>query len=622
MLSARFSELAQKPDAPFLAAGAGRSLFLARTKEQASLSARVKEDGIERGLEGLLGEAERVARFGFTATELERQKQSVLRSYERVVAEVDNIVSSSRANEYVRNFTQNETLPSPNDEYAMHQRFLPQITLDEVNKLSKEWFGTDRNRIVVVTAPEKADVPLPTSTQLTAVLKAAPSKTLTAYVDSAGSASLMDSIPKGGTVVKATTREPGITEWELSNGVKVVLKPTNLKADEILFQAISDGGTSLASDADYIPASSAVNLVTAGGLGKFNLVDLRKTLTGKVASARPFISEIQEGVSGGASRKDLETMFQLIYLTFTAPRLDRDAFTVQATQAKTILANQAADPEFAFSKALSEALYQNHVRRQPMTVETIAKWDLDKSFAFYKERFADASNFTFIFIGDFDLPLMKPFAEQYLAALPSSRRKEDWKDVGARYAKGIIEKTVEKGIEPKSEVALVLTGPFKWDQSERVAIRAMANVLQERLREAIREELGGTYSISASAGIQKLPRSEYTFSIQFGADPKRVGDLLKRVTQEIEKLKTEGPTSQEAANVKALFLREFETNSKQNSYLLGQLTGKYQFREDPAGVWLVPDYYNKIDVNQIHQAAKTYLDMKNRVQVTLMPEKK
>jgi len=386
--------------------------------------------------------------------------------------------------------------------------------------------------------------------------------------------------------------------------------------------AISDGGTSLASDADYIPASSAVNLVTAGGLGKFNLVDLRKTLTGKVASARPFISEIQEGVSGGASRKDLETMFQLIYLTFTAPRLDRDAFTVQATQAKTILANQAADPEFAFSKALSEALYQNHLRRQPMTVETIAKWDLDKSFAFYKERFADASNFTFIFIGDFDLPLMKPFAEQYLAALPSTRRKEDWKDVDARYAKGIIDKTVEKGIEPKSEVALVLTGPFKWDQSERVAIRAMANVLQERLREAIREELGGTYSISASAGIQKLPRSEYTFSIQFGCDPQRVGDLVKRVFQEIEKFKAEGPTAQQASDVKALLLREFETNVKQNNYLLGQLSGKYQLDEDPAGVWQVGDYYGKLDAKGIQQAAVTYLDTKNRVQVTLMPEKK
>jgi zinc protease len=356
----------------------------------------VKDGGVEQGLEAIVAEAQRVDRFGFTPTELEREKQDTLRGYERMLTQKETRTSSSHAEEYVRNFLMGESLPGADLEYAFHQRFLPQITLDEVNRLSKEWFGTDRNRIVVGDLPrKKADVPLPTSTQLTAVLKAAPSKTLTAYVDSAGSASLMDSTPKGGTIVKTTAREPGITEWELSNGVKVVLKPTNLKADEILFQAISDGGTSLASDADYVPASSAVNLVTAGGLGKFNLVDLRKTLTGKVASARPFISEIQEGVSGGASRKDLETMFQLIYLTFTAPRLDRDAFTVQVTQAKTILANQAADPEFAFSKALSEALYQNHPRRQPMTVETIAKWDLDKSFAFYKERFADASNFTF-----------------------------------------------------------------------------------------------------------------------------------------------------------------------------------------------------------------------------------
>jgi len=314
-------------------------------------------------------------------------------------------------------------------------------------------------------------------------------------------------------------------------------------------------------------------------------------------------------------------MFQLIYLTFTAPRLDRDAFTVQVTQAKTILANQEADPDYAFSKAINDALYGNHPRRQPTTLDTIAKWDLDKSMAFYKQRFADASDFTFIMIGDFDLPMMKPFAEKYLASLPSIHRKENWKDIGARYEKGAIEKTVLKGIEPKSEVVLILNGPFKWDQSERVAIRAMANVLTERLREAIREELGGTYSISASAGLQRLPRSEYTFNIQFGGDPKRVPELMSRVMKEIEKLKTEGPKPQEATDVKSLFLREFETNSKQNSYLLGQLAGKYQYDEDPAGVWLVPDYYNKIDVKQIHDAAKTYLDLKNRVQVTLMPEK-
>ena len=235
MLSARFSELAQKPDAPFLAAGAGRGLFLARTKEERRSARASRKTGSSAGWKGLLAEAERVARFGFTATELERQKQAVLRTYERVVAEVDNIVSSSRANEYVRNFTQNETLPSPNDEYAMHQRFLPQITLDEVNRMAREWFP-DQNRLVIVSAPEKSGLVVPDEPKLAAVVKAASSRELTAFVDTVSAMALLDAVPQPGRIAKTTTiNAAGITEWELSNGVKVVLKPTTFKADEILF---------------------------------------------------------------------------------------------------------------------------------------------------------------------------------------------------------------------------------------------------------------------------------------------------------------------------------------------------------------------------------------------------
>jgi zinc protease len=622
MLSARLSEIAQKPGAPFVAAFAGRGPFVAKTKDNASLGAVVKDGGVAEGLDAIVAEAQRVERFGFTATELEREKQNTLRSYERMVTQKETRTSASHAAEHIRNYLIGESIPGADLEYALNQRFLPQITLDEVNRLSKEWFSGDKNRMVIVTAPEKEGVPVPTSAQLAAVIKNATSKTLTAYVDSVGSQALMDTAPKPGTIVRTTTREPGITELELSNGVKVVLKPTDLKADEILFQAISPGGTSLASDADFIPASTAVNLVTAGGLGKFNLVDLRKALTGKVASARPFINELQEGVSGSASRKDLETMFQLIYLTFTQPRLDRDAFTVQASQARALLANQAAAPEFSFSKTLTETMYSNHIRRRPTTAETVDQWNLDKSFEFYKQRFADASDFTFLFVGDFDVATMRPFAEKYLAALPSIRRSENWKDVGARYLQGVVEKNVERGIEPKSQVAIILNGPFQWDQTQRVVIRAVGTILQDRLREAIREELGGTYSIGAGPSFSKTPRSEYIFTIQFGADPQRVGDLVKRVYQEVEKFKAEGPNAQETADVKSLMLREFETNIKQNSYILGQLAGKYQYSEDPAGLWQVPDYYNKLDAKAIQQAAVTYLDMKNRLQVTLMPEKK
>jgi zinc protease len=622
MISTRLAEIAEKPGAPFLGAEVSRSQFIARPRDEASIGGAVKDGGVQQGLDAVLAEVKRVEQFGFTSTELEREKQSILRAYERMLTQKESRTSASHAAEQVRNFTIGESMPGMEVEYAFQQRFLPTITLDEVNKQSKEWFGSNKNRILIVTGPDKPGVTLPTATQLTAVISAADSKKLTAYVDTVKSQNLIEKEPKPGTIVKTTQREPGITEWELSNGAKVALKPTNLKPDEIVFQAISPGGTSLASDADYVTAASAASVVNAGGLGKFSRIDLGKALAGKVASVSPFISELQEGLSGGASKKDLDTMFQLIYLTVTEPRMDKDVFAAAVAQNKAALANQANDPGFAFSKLLQETLYNNHPRRQVTTPATIDKWNLEKSFAFYKSRFSDVSDFTFLFMGDFDVAAMKPFVEKYVASLPSTKRKEAFKDVGAVYAKGVIEKTVEKGIEPKSQVSIILNGPFVYDQTQRVAMRAMTMILTDRLREAIREELGGTYSISASGGFSKIPRSEYTVNIAFGADPARVGGLVRRVYEELEKFKKDGPTAQQATDVKALLLREWETNSRQNGYLLGQLVGKYQFGEDPASLWLVPDFYNKIDAKGIQTAAQTYLDTKNRVQIMLLPEKK
>jgi len=621
MLSTRYAEIAQKSDAPFLQAFAERAGFIGRNKEDASLGALAKENNIEAAVDTLVSEAERVAQFGFTATELDRQKQSLLRSLERMVAQKENRESGSHASEYIRNFLENEPMPGADIEYALHQRFLPEITLDEVNKLAKDWLN-DQNRLVIINAPEKAGVTIPDEAKLAAAIKTASSKTMTAYVDKAASQSLMEALPQAGSIAKTNTREPGITEWELSNGVKVVLKPTSFKADEILFRAFSPGGTSLAGDADFIPASTAVQVVTAGGLGKFSAIDLRKVLTGKVASARPFIGETDEGVTGGSSKRDLETMFQLIYLTFTAPRPDEEAFAVQAGQTRTLLANQSASPDYAFAKTLTDTLYQNHLRRRLTTPETVAQWNLEKSLAFYKSRFADASDFTFVFVGDFDVNAIKPLAERYLASLPAIRRQETWKDVGVRPPKGVIEKTVEKGVEPKSQVAIVFSGPMQYDPEHRIALGAAANVLQDRLRETIREELGGTYSITVSPSTQKNPNPEFSLVVQFTCDPARTADLTKRVFQEIARFRNEGPTPRQTTDVKETLSRTFETSSQQNQYLLTVITSKYQYGEDVAEVWQVPQIYQKLDSASIQQAAKTYLDLDNHVQVTLMPEKK
>jgi zinc protease len=401
-----------------------------------------------------------------------------------------------------------------------------------------------------------------------------------------------------------------------------VLKPTAFREDEILFRATSPGGTSLASDADYIPASTAVGVVGAGGLGKFNAIDLRKIMTGKAASASPFIGELEEGLNGNSSRKDLELMFQLIYMRFTQPRADASAFAVQQAQTKTILANQTASPGYAFSEALTAALYQNHPRRRLTTPATVDGWNLDKSMAFYKDRFADASDFTFIFVGSFDLAAMKPLVERYLGSLPSLHRQETWKDIGVHTPTTIVRRSVEKGIEPKSQVSITFSGPFEYNQTQRIAIRAMAEVLSTKLLETIREDLGGTYSIGASQFYQKIPRPEYTVSVDFGCDPARTDDLIKRVFEEIEKFKTTGPTEKQAGDEREALLKEYDANMKTNAYLLNQLRGKYQLGEDPAGLWSIPEYYKTLTPAMIQQAAKTYLNPQTFVQVVLMPEKK
>ena len=414
----------------------------------------------------------------------------------------------------------------------------------------------------------------------------------------------------------------GITEWELSNGVKVVLKPTTNKEDQVLFRAFSPGGTSLAPDADFIPADSASSVISAGGLGKFSSLELGKVLTGKVAQVQPYIDELEEGLIGSGSRKDLETLFQLIYLTFTQPRADKDLFGVMTSQTKIMLANRVQQPEYQFIVTREGILSQNHFRTRPMTAELIDEMNLEKSLAFYKDRFADASDFTFVFVGSFDEASLRPFVEQYVASLPALRRKETWKNVGIDPPKGVIEKRVEKGIEPKSRATIAFTGTFQYDQTQRVAIRALAMVLENRLREILREDLGGTYSVSASASYTKLPDPEYRLSIDFGCSPDRTDALLKAVYQEVERMKSEGPTEKQTADIREALLREFETNIKQNSYLLGQISGKYEYGEDPATLLLVPEFYKKLTPAGIQTAAKTYLDSKNYVQVTLFPEKK
>jgi zinc protease len=619
MLNARLSELTLRPDPPFMRAQTERGLFV-RSKEAAMLMALVRDDGVERGLEALITESARAARFGFTPGELDRAKRDMLRFYEGAYAERDKEESADLAAEFVRSFTQKEPIPGITYEYGLVRRFIPDVTLDEINKVAKEWAGG--SRVVLVNAPQRAGLPVPDATKLAAVIKNAAQKDIKPYVDVAANATLLDAVPDPGTIVKTTMREAfGVLEWQLSNGVRVVLKPTRFKQDEVIFRATSPGGTSLASDQDYVPALTAAQVIGEGGLGKFDVIQLRNILSGKAASVSAFIDDTEEGLAGGASPKDLDTMFQLIYLNFTQPRPDPTVFGVITTQMKAMLANQQASPEWAFRQTLRAALTQNHLRARPMTPELVDQMDLQKSLAFYKDRFADASDFTFVFAGSFDVATMRPLVERYLGSLPSLHRNETWRNVGITPPRGVVEKTVRQGIEPKSQADIVFTGKFPTDSPHEAVLDALGLVLETRLRESLREASSGTYGVQVDASATKIPDSRYSITIDFGCDPARTEELVKTLFRDIDTLKAKGPTDKELNDAREALFRQHESDLAQNNRLVGELAERYENAEDISEFFELPALYSKLTPAAVQDAARLYLDTGNYVRVTLFPEK-
>lgn len=622
MLSTRFQELTRQANPPFIAAAAGQDSPIKPLSEHV-LQAVVTETGAQQGLEALLMEAKRAARLGFAADELERQKTNMLRGGEQQYASRDSRASASHAAEMIRSYLTGESIPGAEYELALTKRFLPTITLAEVNQFGQDWMsGT--NTVVTMMAPAKPGLALPTAAELAAVLAKAADGDIKPRTDTTNNAPLLASVPKGSKVTASQSLDGGLTEWTLGNGIKVILKPTDFKKDEILFTGFSQGGTSRVSDQDYIPASTAVTVIANGGLGQFNTTDLQRKLTGKIANVAPFISEFDQGLRGGASPADLETLFQLIYLRMTTPRADATYFTNFKAQAKVALQNRLSNPAAVFDDAFTRLMYQNHARRQPQTLETLDKFDLDKSLAIYQERLGDATDFTFIFVGNIDLKVMQPLVEIYIGGLPVSGRKQTWKDVGVRTPTGVFEETVRSGLEPQSSTRIVYTGPFNIKSlNERTLFQGTVELVQTRLRNVMREQLGGTYSVQTGRDSSWRPIEAFTVMINFSSDPARAEEMSTALFAEIEKLKTAGPTDVEVADEKQTLLRLFENSSKQNSGWMGGLTFAYSFGVNPgASEYLAfPKSVESMTVASVRKAVGQYFNKDNHIRVVLLPEK-
>ena len=622
MLNARLDEIGQKPDAPFLGASASKEEFIGREKESFSLGAEVKDGGIERGLDALLLEAKRVDEFGFLQSELDRAKQNMLRSYERAYAERAKTNSGAYVGEYINNYLEGEPTPGIEYEYDLVKRLVPTISLTEVNKLASRWI-TDENHVILAEGPDKPDAKVPTTSALAAVFQRTAAEHVTAYSENLSSSALLPPIQSvGGVVSERSMPDVGVTEWKLSNGARVLFKTTDFKDDEVLFTAYAPGGTSIAPDSDVMSAEMASQIVSQSGLGAFSLIDLQKKLSGKVASASPSIGETTEGVSGRASPQDLETLFQLINLDFTGPRLDTAAFVAFKNRMEPALVNKGADPDEVFSDTIQVTMSQHDPRARPLTTATFAEVNPEKAFAFYRARFADASPFTFMFVGNVTAAQLKPLVEKYLATLPAAGHTDSWRDAGKGPPAGVVERTVRKGVEPKANTLFEFTGPFVYNPENRFAIRALLELFQMRLDQILREQLGGTYSPSVGGAGSRTPRQQYTLEIEYGSSPQNVDTLSRTVFKMIDSLKTFGPTADEVAKVKEQLRRSREVQVKQNAYWLGNIAARDQAGEPLAGL-LTPydDMVKGLTAAQIQDAAKKYFDTGHYAKFVLLPEK-
>ena len=612
MLNSRLGELAQTSDPPFLFGYAAKS-GLVRSRSVYVQGAAVEEGGVERGLETVLREAERVDRHGFTETELARAKLNLRRGYEQAYRERDKLPSSALASEAGRNFLEGEPIPGIATELALVERFLPTVTLDEVNELAQSWI-TDENRVILVSGPEKAGADLPSKDDLLAVFEAVETGEVEPWLDATVNAPLVALTPEPGEVVETRAiEEVGVEEWRLANGVRVVMKPTDFKNDQVLLAGFSPGGHSLVSDADHTSASFATSIVGESGYGEFGSIELRKALAGKVAGGSPYISELEEGFRGSASPEDLDTLLKLLYLAFTAPRFDEEAFESLEARWKILIENRLSQPEAVFGEALTEALTKAHPRRRPLTMELLDEIDPERALEIYAERFADAADFTFVLVGNFTPETIRPLVETWLGGLPATGREETWRDVGVERPEGVERVEIHKGLEPKSQVRLVFQAPATWSREARHDVRSLARILEMRFRDVLREDLGGTYGVAVSGSISRRPREEVGFWISFGADPEEVDGLVDTLFVELAALRrgdeeAMAEVASSLENVKESIRRQRETQLEENGFWLASLESSYTYGEDPRLILEELDQVEAVTPERVRAAARKYLD--------------
>lgn len=621
LFNQRLRELTQKENPPIIYGFADFGTY-ARGYKAFSVQGGTGTGDPKKGLDAVAEEIERVKRYGFTAAELEREKKSMLNNYERAYNNREKTESANIIQEYIRHFLEQEPTPGIAAEFGYAKELLPGITLDEVNAVSDR-YKDQKNRFAYVFGPETADTAI-TNQQVLALLDAKEKADIKPYEEKAVASSLLSNEPVAGKVITKTKNELlGTTELTLSNGVKVTLKPTTFKDDQVLMGATRAGGKNNYGLADRFNAEYAAAIVSTMGVGEFSPTDLRKVLAGKTVSVSPVFGPISEGVRASSSVKDLESMLQLNYLYFTSPRKDSALFNSFVQKNKSQFANLNANPQTGFIDTMYRTLFNNNPMA-PIAVPKSEYYDkvtLDRALGIYKERFGDASGMNFVFVGSFKEAELIPLIEKYIGSLPASGKKFTMVDNKVRPIQGKKQLDVFKGKEEQSMILAFYTGEIPYSAGFDLKLKAMSEILNIRIFEELREKVQGIYGGGTFASAERYPYSNYNLVLQLPCGPQKVDTLLKAVNAEFDNLVKKGPANSYLDKVKKQWHEDYKTNIKENGTWMNQLLDLKLKGGNPRNFIDYEKIIDKLTVKDIQDVAKIVLAGNNRFTAILMPEK-
>lgn len=621
MLNSRLAEIRQQANPPFTSASASYgSFFVAKTKNAFEVGAGSKIGGIRQAMKTILEETQRASRFGFTETEYERARANYLQRLESAYNEREKMKNDTYVDEYISNFLDNEPIPGIEYEYTMMNQLAPNIPVAAVNQVMRQ-LVTERNQVVLLSGPEKEGLEYPTKEEIITLLKQMKSFDLKPYEDKVSNEPLLKEEPKGGTIVSESNGDVyGTTKLVLSNGVKVYIKTTDYKADQILMKGSSFGGNSRFSDNEVLNISQLNSVAAVGGIGNFSKIELGKALAGKRASVGAGIGTTTETVSGSCSPKDFETMMQLTYLTFTAPRKDKEAFESYKNRLKAQLQNADANPMTAFGDTVTRALYGDHPRAVRIRESMVDQIDYDRILEMYNDRFKDASDFVFYLVGNVDLESMRPAIARYLGGLPSINRKETFKDTKMEIRKGQYKNVfAQKQETPMATIMFLFNGSCKYDLRNKLTLGILNQALDMVYTEEIREKEGGTYGVSCNANLTKYPKERLVLQIVFQTDPVQKSKLSDIVVEQLKKMAKEGPSAEHMQKIKEYMLKKHKDAQKENSYWLGNLDEYFY-----TGIDYTKDYetlVNGITAKDVQKFLTKLMKQNNEIQIIMtVPE--